>query len=199
MEKHRVGIYCGSFNPVHNGHITIAKEVVNQGLVDKVLMVATEGYWDKQGLMPLQERILMLKFFESENLIIEEELNSIKTTYELFVALQSKHPDWQLYLILGADNLINFGQWFNYKELLVHPFIIVKRNDVNENRIKEIMDFFNKINYSILNYKNIDISSTFIRENINNPEVLKDKVDPKVLEYLQSNLWIINEASNYQE
>ena len=77
MEKHRVGIYCGSFNPVHNGHITIAKEVVNQGLVDKVLMVATEGYWDKQGLMPLQERILMLKFFENENLIIEEELNSM--------------------------------------------------------------------------------------------------------------------------
>ena len=101
----RIGIYPGSFNPVHNGHIKIAITSVKQKLVDEVLIVPTGSYWNKNNLVDLNHRINMLRIFESDTLIIETEYNITNSTYELFELLKNRYVDDELYLILGGDFL----------------------------------------------------------------------------------------------
>ena len=70
----KIGIYIGSFNPVHIGHIDIVNYLINNKILDKVVIVPTLGYWNKDNLIDIKHRINMLKFFESENIKIDKKL-----------------------------------------------------------------------------------------------------------------------------
>ena len=61
----RLGVYFGSFNPVHKGHMQIVYRLLSENLVDKVIVVATMEYWGKTQLLPLDKRIAMLKLYEN--------------------------------------------------------------------------------------------------------------------------------------
>ena len=179
----KIGVYVGSFNPVHIGHIKIVNYLLDNYL-DKVIIIPTGNYWDKTNLIDIKHRIEMLKLFENDNIIIDTENNNIEYTYQVLANLKKKYKD--LYLIIGADNIINFNKWKNYKELLTYNLIIINRSDIN---IEHYLNILGKKSKYIVteNLPNIDISSTFIRENINNPSLLKDKVDDKVLKYIEKN------------
>lgn len=182
----RIGIYCGSFAPVHKGHIKFVREILKSKLVDKVLIVPTKSYWDKEIKISLKDRINMLKLYETKKIEIETKLNNVESTYEGFTKYQNKHPDDQLYLILGADNLLEFEKWINYQYLLDnYPFIIIKRDKLGSKYIKNRMKELNKKDYEILDIPTLNISSTYIRDNLNNPKLLKNKLDPKVHQYLK--------------
>ena len=86
----RIGIYPGSFNPVHKGHIKIVRHLLRKHYVDKVLIVATGNYWQKQDLLPVKDRIRMLKYFRNENIVIEEEYNELPYTYQLMRKLKKR-------------------------------------------------------------------------------------------------------------
>ena len=180
----KTGIYCGSFSPVHLGHIQIVSEIIRQDLVDQVLIVPTVEYWNKNSLIPLQERIAMLQFFETDRIKVETELNHIPTTYKGMCAYQQLHPEQELTLIVGADNLPKFHEWVDYQLLLRFPFIVIRRDENSEEYIRMRMKELGKENYTVLQIENIDISSTFIRENIDKPELLKDKIDERVYQYI---------------
>lgn len=66
----RLGVYVGSFNPVHNGHLKVIHYLLNHDLVDKVFVLATPNYWDKQDLVCVDDRVAMLKFFEEKILLL---------------------------------------------------------------------------------------------------------------------------------
>ena len=57
----KIGVYVGSFNPVHKGHIAIANYIVDNNYVDKLWIVPTGNYWDKLDLVSIDDRINMLK------------------------------------------------------------------------------------------------------------------------------------------
>lgn len=182
----RIGIYCGSFAPVHKGHIKFVREIIKSNLVDKVLLVPTKSYWDKEIKISLKDRINMLKLYETKNIEIETKLNNVKSTYEGFTKYQKKHPNDKLYLIIGADNLLQFDKWINYQYLLDnYSFIVIKRDKLGVKFIKEKMKSLNKMDYHILDIPTISISSTYIRDNFNNPKLLKNKIDPRVYKYLK--------------
>ena len=88
----RLGVYIGSFNPVHNGHIKLVNYLLDNNVVDKVLIVPTIGYWDKTNLVDIKDRINMLKIFRSTNILIDEKHYNHKYTYEHFCLIhQKKH------------------------------------------------------------------------------------------------------------
>jgi len=181
----RLGVFCGSFAPLHNGHVAIIKEVVKQELCDKIIVVPTGDYWDKVVSIPLNVQIGCLKLFEDENTIIDDDVNDNKTryTYDLLENLKHKYPEYELALVLGADNLLRFDKWYRYQELLDnYHFIIMNRNDIDT--LAELKRL-NKENYSILNLEEIDISSTYIRQNLNHPEKLEGMIDNRVLEIIK--------------
>ncbi|MBO5527390.1 MAG: nicotinate (nicotinamide) nucleotide adenylyltransferase [Erysipelotrichaceae bacterium] len=180
----RVGIYVGSFNPVHNGHIAIARACIKEGFVDKVRIIATGDYWDKKNMYPLKERIAMLKLAAKKGIVIDETYNEYPYTYQIFRQLTKDYPDKQFHLILGADNLPKFDQWQNYKELLDYGFIILPRDEIGKEEIDRIMKDLHKDNYQILKRRMIHISSTYIREHLDDYEAIKDMIDKKVYQYL---------------
>ena len=178
------GIYCGSFNPVHSGHIKIARECLRQKLVDEVLIIATGNYWNKQDLLPLNERIKMLEMVKEEGIEIDHRYNDLPYTYMIFDQLEKDYPDDEEVLIIGADNIPQFHRWKECQKLLEHEFIIIKRKGTDVKEIEDIMDGFHKENYVIADIEEIDISSTYIRENLDDYEKIKDMIDPKVYEHM---------------
>ena len=175
----KLGIYVGSFNPVHIGHIDVVNYLIKEKYVDKVLIVPTLNYWNKFNLIDIKHRINMLKYFENDFIKIDTKNNKYIYTYELLNKLGKEYDD-ELYLIMGADNIIEFDKWKNYKELLKYKIIVVNRNNIDINKyIKK----YNTNNFIVINdYKFIDISSTELRENLNSKYI-----DKKVLDYIKKN------------
>lgn len=173
----KIGIYSGSFDPVHIGHVKIVKETLNQYL-DKVIMVPTKDYWDKKMKYSIDERISMILSLDIDNLICKKEFTVFDYSYELVDYIKSLYPNDELYLILGADNLLMFDKWMKYEYLLSFPFIIMKRNDID---IDTQMKRLNKTNYFILDSEKIDVSSTTIRDT-KDKDKLKDIVPEEVID-----------------
>ena len=182
----KIGVFVGSFNPVHIGHIKIANYVANK-YVDKVIIVPTGNYWNKQNLIDINYRINMLKLYQDEKIIIDEENNNVQYTYKVLENINKKYVGAELYLIIGADNIVNFNKWKRYKQLLKYNMIIVNRDNVN---IKYYLNKLNKKDKYIItqNLPEINISSTDIRENLNiNTENIISKIDYNVLKYIKNN------------
>ncbi|MCR4854589.1 MAG: nicotinate (nicotinamide) nucleotide adenylyltransferase [Erysipelotrichaceae bacterium] len=180
----KIGIYVGSFNPVHKGHIAIAQACIDQSLVDEVWIIPTGSYWEKNDLYPLKDRIAMLKLAAKEAIRIDETYNEYPYTYMIFEQLKKDHPDDVFALILGADNLPRFNEWKHYEELLENEFIVLPRDQIKRKQIVSLMKKMHKEDYRILKLKQIDISSTYIREHLDDREAIADMIDEDVYDYL---------------
>lgn len=182
----KIGVYVGSFNPVHKGHIKIVKHLIKNKYLDKVIIVPTGAYWDKQNLIDIIDRINMLKFYQNTNIIIDDKNNNLPYTYQLLDILSKEYSNYDLYLIIGADNIINFDKWKNYKEILKHKLIIINRDDID---IKYYLNKHNIKNSIIVNdLPEIDISSTMIRDLIteNKYNELTNFIDEVIINYIQT-------------
>lgn len=179
----KVGVFVGSFNPLHLGHEKVIELILNKKIVDKVIVIPTLSYWDKSIDVSIKDRINMLKTIENDNVIINKTLNNKKYTYQILNELSKEYNN--LYLIIGADNIISFDKWKNVDEILKHHVIVIGRNDININ------DYLNKFDRSkfIIIENNNDISSTNIRELVKNNDYnsLKQIVNDKVINYIKDN------------
>ncbi len=177
----RLGIYNGSFDPVHRGHVAIVRHLLKKNYVDKVIVIPTGNYWDKQSLSPVKDRIRMWKYFENERIIVEEEHNELPYTYQLVRALRKKYPGDTFSLILGADTCVRFSDWKNYRELLKLHFLVLPRDGID---IDACMKNLDKTNYTVVpDFEEIDISSSYIRENMDSYEKVRNCVHKRVFEY----------------
>lgn len=187
----KLGVYIGSFNPPQKGHLKIVNYLI-QNYVDKVIIIPTGNYWNKTNLLDIDKRISMLKIFESDNVIIDDKNNDIEYTYLLLEKLKLEFPCDELYLVLGADNIINFDKWRNYQDLLNYNFIIINRENID---IKYYLNKLSKSDKYIItdNLPLINISSTMVRAAIKNGEFCKlnNMLDERVLKYiLENNLYV---------
>jgi len=183
----KIGVYVGSFNPVHKGHIKIVNSLLERYL-DKVIIMATENYWDKNDLINIKDRINMLKIYQNEKIIVEEEKNDLPYTYMVMDYLKTKYKGNEFSLIIGADNIVNFHKWQRYKELLEYNLIIIGRENIDINYYLSGLKKEDK--YLIVDdLGNIDISSTKVRNLVkeNNVKELEELIDKAVLEYIMGN------------
>ena len=180
----KIGVYVGSFNPPHIGHKQVINIILNKKIVDKVLIVPTNSYWDKKIDVPVEDRINMLKYLESENVSICSKLSDKEYTYEVLNELNKKYNN--LYLVIGADNIISFNKWKNVNDILKHHVIVVDRNEIDIN--KYLLDF-DKSKFIICKDVNIDVSSTKIRNNIKNKDYdsLYEIMDKRIIDYIKKN------------
>lgn len=174
----RLGIYIGSFNPPHLGHLKVIKTILTKNYVDKVFIIPTLNYWDKQDLAPLTDRINMLKYYENEIISVDTKYNKYCYTIDLMHALQKDYPHDTLFLILGADNLLAFDKWKNYQELLKYHIIVVNRDNLN---ITPYLENLGKEHFTVLDdFVNIHVSSSEIRQGKK-----KKYLDQQVLLYIK--------------
>ena len=156
----RIGVFVGSFNPVHDGHIKVANYLLENDYVDKVLILPTPNYWDKQDLIPVRHRYRMLKFYETDKIIIDNKHNNYPYTYQVLRSLKKDYND-DLYLIIGADNIERFNEWRNYEEILENKIIVLNRNNININ--KYLKKYKKEQFIPITDFPFINVSSTEIR------------------------------------
>ena len=178
----------GSFNPVHKGHIKIVNYLLSNKYLDKVIIVPTLNYWDKTNLINIKDRINMLKYYQSDKIIIDSKHNSIEYTYKLLEVLKKEYKNDNLYLIMGADNIINLDKWKNLDSLLQNKIIVMNRDNVDI--YKYINNFKNKNNFYVINnFPNINISSTLIRNLINKKDIklLTNYLDKDIINYIYKN------------
>lgn len=157
----KLGIYVGSFNPVHKGHIKVAKYLLNNNYVDKVIMLPTPNYWHKTNLLDVNKRVEMLKFYENDKIIIDDKNNHYKYTYQVLLSLQEQYPNDELFLIIGSDNIEKLHLWDNLNIIFRFKVIVLRRDKIQRNEfLKKYEDNFIYID----NFKNISVSSSEIRE-----------------------------------
>lgn len=172
----RIGVYVGTFDPVHKGHINVINHLINNDYVDKVIVIPTGNYWDKKNITDIKHRINMLKLYENKLVTINDNLNSIPYTYQILDELKKEYPLTELYLIIGADNLEKFHLWEKVDIILKNKILVLPRNNIE-------VDKYMKDNFILVkDFQPLDISSTDIRNNFN-----KEYLDDEVINYITKN------------
>lgn len=130
--KKRVAIFGGSFNPIHNGHIALARSVVRQGLAEEVwLLVSPQNPLKQQNdLVDEQVRLtLAQKALEREAHIkvsdFEFSLPRPSYTWNTLQALTKTYPAYEFELLVGADNWKVFDKWAHYEDILSHYSLLI--------------------------------------------------------------------------
>ena len=130
-----------------------------------MIVVPSVDYWTKKTISSLEDRINMLKLYESDRIIIDTKNNTCEYTYLVLNNISKDYPNDELYLIMGADNIIRFGQWKNFNDIIKHKIIVVGRNGI------DIDSYVDKLGHQeqfiiIKNYPESNASSTEIRNGV---------------------------------
>ncbi len=128
----KVGLFFGSFNPVHIGHLILADAVLDRARLDEVWLVVSpqNPFKNKKSLLHEQDRydLLVQAIGDNDRLRasdVEFRLPRPSYTIDTLDALQKKHPKHQFSVIMGGDNLTHFEKWKDYERILTHYGILV--------------------------------------------------------------------------
>ena len=129
----------------------------------------------------------MWNYYKSDNIIIDNRYNDLEYTYMILDRLKEECDD-ELYLIIGADNVINFDKWKNYKEILNNKILVIPREGID---IEKYLDKYdNKNNFILVDgFKEMDISSTNIRDLLKRKryDEVEEYLDKEIIEYIKKN------------
>lgn len=189
MGLNKIGIFGGSFDPVHNGHIEIGLLAIEQLDLDKLLYVPVYDQWMKK-LGPYakpKDRIEMLEVATKKysNLLVSDlDIRRKKRTYTIDTLKEVISSDLsisEIFLIMGEDSLITFGSWHKSEEIKRICKIAMYRRNKEKDLIRK------KYSKNILQIKgpSIDISSTIIRRNISIGQKVDELVNPKVIKIIE--------------
>jgi nicotinate-nucleotide adenylyltransferase len=183
-----IGLYFGSFNPIHTGHLIIANHVIEYTDIDKIWFVVTphNPLKDAHSLLNEYNRLHLVNLaiegnrkFRASN--VEFQLPKPSYTIDTLTYLSEKFPLEKFSVIIGSDSFQNITRWKNYEQLLKqYAFIVYLRKDVE---IKET--YGAKLN--ILHAPILEISSTFIREQVKQKKSIRYLVPDAVADYIEAN------------
>ncbi len=184
----KIGIFGGSFNPPHNMHENIAKQLLEKKLVDKIIFVPTGNKYHKKELIDGEKRYQMLQIIAHKNKNYEvsdfELKNKLTYTYQTMKHFRKKYPKAELYFILGADNLSSIFTWKKYKYLFKHyHFLMIDRGSRKQDLIEQFQKYQNRITFVPI--KENPLSSTQIRRQLENPNETLE-IDHDVLKYIKN-------------
>ncbi len=178
----KIGLYFGSFNPIHIGHLIIASFIANHTDVQKVWFVVSPHNPHKQSSSLLNEyqRLHLVNIaidgdtrFKASN--IEFNLPKPSYTIDTLTYLQEKYPNYEFQVIIGSDSINNIHNWKNHEQLTKnYTFLVYERPGFPPN-------FSPEIKATILKAPMLDIASTQIRNYIKNSKSISYLV-PKAVE-----------------
>lgn len=186
--KKKVGLYFGTFNPIHTGHLIIANYMVEFSELSEVWMVVTphNPFKKKSSLLENHHRLEMVyKACEDyPNLKpsdIEFSLPQPNYTVNTLIQLEEKYPNLEFALIMGEDNLKSLHKWKNYEVILErYPIYIYPR--ISEGLVEN--EFLNNDKITRVSAPIIELSSTFIRNAIKEGKNIRPMLPEKVWKYL---------------
>ncbi|MGZ9677084.1 nicotinate (nicotinamide) nucleotide adenylyltransferase [Flavobacterium sp. GNP001] len=187
----KIGLYFGTFNPIHIGHLIIANHMAEHSDLDQVWMVVTphNPLKKKSTLLDDYHRLQMV-FLATEDFPkikpsnIEFKLPQPNYTVNTLVHLEEKYPNYEFSLIMGEDNLKSLHKWKNYEVILERHDIYVYPRISSE---EENVEFKNHPKIHLIDAPVVEISATFIRDNIKKGKNIQPLLPAKVWEYIDHN------------
>ena len=183
----KTGLFFGSFNPIHTGHLIIAEYFVEHTDLKEVWFVISpqNPLKDKKTLLADHHRLTLVKIAIEDNpkfrvSDIEYKMPKPSFTVKTLAYLSEKHPDKKFVLLMGSDNLMTFHKWKNYEQILDYNEIYVYP------RLKsadEKLPLYK--NVKVISAPLIEISSTFIRNSIKQKKDVKYFLPDKVYTYIE--------------
>jgi len=185
-----IGIYSGSFNPIHNGHIQLAEYLIDNKLVDEVWFVVSpcNPLKNQQDLINEYLRLDMLVMsiknkpqFKASD--IEFSMPIPSYSIDTLQELSKQYPDNQFSLMIGSDNALIFDQWKNYKQLLdKYQVLVYPRIGYDFSEVKGKYP-----QMQLLNTPYFNISSTQIRQSIAKKKDISQWLHPSVRDFILEN------------
>jgi nicotinate-nucleotide adenylyltransferase len=184
----KIGLYFGTFNPIHIGHLIIANHMVEHSDLDEIWMVVTphNPFKKKSSLLDNHHRFEMV-YRATENYSkikpsdIEFKLPQPNYTVYTLAHISDVYPDKEFCLIMGEDNLKNLHKWKNYETILEHHHIYVYPR-ISEGKTETQFDKHPKIHK--VDAPIVQISSTMIRNGIKNQKNVQPLLSKEVWEYV---------------
>ena len=187
----KIGIFGGSFDPIHTGHAIIAHHIISSGLVDQLWMMVSP-------VNPLKasnerhvtdaDRLRMVEMVTrtldgAETSAFEFNMPRPSYTIDTLNALQEKFPDKEFYMVIGADNWAVFNRWRNSEEILSKYHILIYPRLGYEVVIPD--EWQDRV--TLVNAPIIELSSTQIRERLAQGKSARYYVPDDVLNYIERN------------
>ncbi len=195
--KNKILIFGGTFNPIHNGHLILAENSINEEGFDKVVFIPTMNPYYKDTL-DFDTRLKMLKMAIKDN--DKFAYSSIEKKYnlegKLYLILEkiSKLSDDDVTILIGSDSLMNLDWWYKIDEILKkYKILVLKRDDEDEAIEMKINEYKEKYgaDIKVLNNKRVEISSSMIREMIKEGKSIKYLVTDEVEKFIKDeNLYV---------
>lgn len=187
----RIGIYSGSFNPVHVGHISLVDFIIEQDTVDEIWLIRSPQNPLKASNSLLSDehraRMLELAIQGHRGLkisTIEDNLPKPNYTINTLNELHRQFPEEEFYLIIGADNWEIFNKWKDWDKIIRDYHLIVYPRPGYE---MPMVDNNQYPNVMVVNAPLFDVSSTEIRDRRSRRKTIRDLVPSEVEKYIKSN------------
>jgi nicotinate-nucleotide adenylyltransferase len=185
----KIGLFFGSFNPIHIGHLILANYILENSDMDELWFVVSpqNPFKDKKSLLKDHNRLDMVQLavknypnMRASN--VEFSLPQPSYTIDTLMYLREKHPDYSFSLIMGEDNLNGLHKWKN-AELLLKNYHIIVYPRIFESEKKD-PEYLGHENISLIKAPVIELSATEIRNMIKAGKNVRPMLPPEVFDYL---------------
>lgn len=185
----KIGLFFGSFNPIHIGHLILANYILENSDMDELWFVVSpqNPFKDKKSLLTDHNRLDMVQLavknypkMRASN--VEFSLPKPSYTIDTLTYLKEKYPNYSFALIMGEDNLDSLSKWKNAEKLMSDYQIIVYPR-IFEGEKKD-SEYLQHENISMVNAPIIELSATEIRNMIKEGKNVRPMLPPEVFEYL---------------
>lgn len=192
----KVGLYFGSFNPIHIGHLIIANYIINHTDIKEVWFIVSpqNPFKNTTSLLNEQHRLSLIKLaIENDKNLkvsdVEFKLPRPSYTADTLVYISEKYKKNTFTVIMGSDSFQNITKWKNYNYILENfsTLVYLRPNFVKINLLK---------NCSVINAPLLDISASMIRKNIKEKKSIKFLVTDMVLQEIENKGYYSNSLEN---
>ena len=178
-----IGLFGGSFNPIHNGHVRLAKSLLQEAALDEVWFLVSPQNPFKQDQQLLDDdkrlQLVRLALKEEPQLMasdFEFHLPKPSYTWNTLQALEQEYPERKFTLLIGGDNWEAFDKWYRYEDILKrYPIIVYPRKGSKVPDVK-----FQASDIQIVETPLINISSTQIRQRLHEGKSVRGLVNTEV-------------------
>ena len=192
----KTGLFFGTFNPIHLGHLVLAEYMLNYTDLDELLFVVTphNPFKQKSTLLPDRTRLHLVNLaIDGEVKMrasdIEFDLPQPNFTAQTLVYLREKYPTTTFSIIMGEDNLRTFHKWRNYESILTnHPILVYPRIGELPEDQNDILEKYPQA--TLVDAPRMEISASLIRQSFKDGKPLKNLLPKAVFDYIEgSNLF----------
>ena len=186
----RIGLYGGTFDPIHTGHLIVIENAINYMNLDKVIILPSSNpphkKHKKKTATNIRVEMVAEAIKDNDRIILstyESTDQTVRYTHETIRYFKKYFPEDEIFYILGEDSFLTIDTWRNYEDILDENIIVFTRSNIDsDSELVKKVEIIKKDNPNIflINNLNINISSTLIRGLVKNKKSIKYLVSDEV-------------------